>query len=247
MSTKITADYWNMRGETYSRSWKSEAKKRLSRLEIDFVHQAVELAAKNNLEHQPLRVLEIGVGTGRIAETILNNNIEYYGTDISQTMVDYCTSKFSNNAKVRCLLVHDILYPVPRDFGSFDVVIAMRVLAYSKAWQEELANIHQAMNVGGYLVFSFPNRYSSIKITRFVFKGATPTHDLSYKELTDGLRKIGFHDFEIIGFARLFDLLYDWCNSKFSTNILYAIENILRFILGSRFLTRLFYIRCKKI
>ncbi|MFZ5366160.1 MAG: class I SAM-dependent DNA methyltransferase [Patescibacteria group bacterium] len=241
---KKIARYWDKRGETYSQSWESMAKKRLSELETDLIERVIK-SRKKALRNERLKTLDIGIGTGRITRAVIRDNVEHYGTDISKTMVDYCQGKFRNNPKIRKLIVHDIVNPLPQSWGEFDVITAIRVLSYSPRWQEELYHLYQSMKLGGFLVFTFPNKYSSTFISR-LRKRQIGGYEVSIKELEQALRKIGFSEWNIRGFTRLLDTFYDLCNSKLSTDILFAVEKILSWIFGKTLFVRLFYVTCKK-
>lgn len=243
---KKVANYWNKRGETYSKSWHSLAKKRLSNLETDLIEKVIRLREDDNRNKKDkLKTLDIGIGTGRITEVILKHNTVHYATDISKTMVKYCREKFKNNSKIREIIVHDVLTPLPRKWGKFDVITAIRVLSYSSKWQEELNNLYQVLKPGGFLIFTFPNKYSSVFISHLKRRSIDGC-EISIRELRNALRKIGFSSWNIVGFNRLFDSFYDLCDSKTSADILFMIEKMLSFIFGKTLFVRLFYVTCKK-
>lgn len=245
MENQKTKEYWNKRGETYSRSWQSVAKKRLSKWETDLVRWAVESASKK-FSGRPIRTLDIGVGTGRISEAVLGGDVEHYGIDISQTMVGFCREKFKDNSKVKQLAVHSVLDPLPKNWGKFDVVTAIRVLSYAPEWEKELRHIYEALNPGGVLVFTFPNKYSSALLPKIFLKKETPGYDTALGELKKTVERVGFSDCKIVGFSRLLDTFYDWCDSEVSANILLTIEKFLGLILGPTLFVRLFYVSCRK-
>jgi len=242
-----TANYWNKRGKTYSRSWQSLAKKKLSKMETDLVEEVVQLRQEKTKRNK-LKTLDIGIGTGRITQEIIKYKVEHYGTDVSETMIEYCKEKFRENSKIKELIVHDILTPLPSRWKKFDVITAIRVLSYSSKWPEVVCNLYKSMKPGGFLIFTFPNKYSSMFISKTILwrKKQTPYCDVSKKELEKVIKKIGFSEYKITGFFRLLDIFYDWSDSKNSTRVLFSIENMLDLLLGKTFLTRLFYIICKK-
>jgi len=249
MGTKIvdqkTADYWNKRGETYSISWQSVAKKRLSKLETDLIRRAVGLASKNS-DGGRIKTLDIGVGIGRISEAVLEHEVEHHGIDISQTMIDYCGEKFKGNDKVRQLAIHDIVNPLPEGWGKFDLVTAIRVLSYTPLWRKKLRNIYEAMSPGGVLVCTFPNKYSSILVPKTFLNRELQGNEISCSELKKAIEKAGFSEYRIEGFSRLLDVFYDWCDSEFSANVLFGIEKVLGSVFGPNLFARLFYVTCKK-
>jgi len=244
MESQKTAEYWNKRGETYSVSWQSVAKKRLSKLETDLIRGVLE-SLSEKFAGRPLKTLDIGVGIGRISEVVLDYNVEHYGIDVSQTMVDLCRERFQGNPKVKRLTVHSILDPFPEEWGKFDVVMAIRVLSYTPEWRKELSDIYEALNPGGVLVCTFPNKYSSILLPKLLLKRDLPGNEITYGELRKALEEVGFSEIKIRGFSRLLDVFYDWCDSQFSANVLFTIEKVLGQIFGPTLFTRLFYVVCK--
>lgn len=245
--THKVAHYWNMRGSTYSRSWQSLAKKRMSKMETEFVHKAIA-TLKNKSKKDPIKVLDIGIAIGRISDEILKHNVELYGTDISKTMIDFCRRKYVNNKKVKKIQIHDIQIPLPKNLGEFDLVTAYRVLSYNPVSNlpRQLTNIYNAMNVGGKFIFTFPNRYSTMFIPKLLSKESRLGYELDYKTLVSLIENAGFSEYQIVGFTRLLDTFYDRSNSKIATNILFGIEKIFSIIFGKRLFVRMFYIACIK-
>jgi len=241
------ANYFDQTGAAYSNAWVPVAKQRLSSLELSLVNKSVDISQAAN-PGVALKALDIGVGNGRIGEVLLGRGLNYYGIDISQTMVDFCNKKFAGNSNLKQIIVHDIINPLPADWNNFNLVTAVRVLSYSSLWQDTLENIYQAMVKNGVLFFTFPNTYSTMWITK-IFKRNKHVgtyQSVSYKQIVKLLQKIGFSDIQINGLNKLLDTLYDKCDSKWSAGLLFLVEKILRLILGGKFLTREFYIICKK-
>lgn len=239
------ADYWNKRGATYSSAWQSKAKQRLSKLETGLIRRAID-SRQEDVGGEKLKTLDIGAGTGRISAAVLECDVEHYGTDISQTMVGLCRERFAGNPKVKEFRVHNILGPLPKEWGSFDLVTAMRVLSYTPEWREELKNIYEALNPGGILVCTFPNRHSSILLPRLLLQRELPGNEVTYRELKDALHEVGFSQVKIVGFSRLLDTFYDWCDSRISSGVLLGVEKFLGLLFGPTLFVRLFYVVCKK-
>lgn len=245
MNTNKVASYWNKRGKTYDRSWQSVAKKRLSELETDLVEQAIVKVSKHTGKKR-VKVLDIGVAIGRICDTILKHQVELYGTDVSQTMIDYCQKKYRGNKEVKQFKIHDIHQPLLKDWGKFDVITAFRVLAYTPYLQVELANIYSAMNPGGVLIFTYPNKYSSALLPKMLYSKNRLGYEMSLSELKAIVEKAGFSEYSIVGFSRLLDTFYDKSDNQFLANLLFVIEKFLSIILGPTLFARLFYVTCKK-
>lgn len=243
-STKQVAVYWNMRGETYSRSWSSVAKKRLNSMELKLITNLVKSQIK--AKSKPIKVLDIGIAIGRISNELLKYKVELYGTDISKRMVDICKKRFNKNRKVKKLTIHDIHHKLPEDWGKFDLVTGIRVISYSPQWKKELKNIYTAMKPGGFLIFSFPNRYSTHMVSTKLRKVKLDGCETTLEELNKVTRSIGFSNTRITGFSRLLDSFYDWADTNFLSNCLFFVEKILERILGKTLFVRLFYVVCQK-
>lgn len=239
------AGYFNKWGEAYSNAWVPVARQRLGRFETDLVRRAIELTLKN-FGNERIRTLDVGIGTGRITKVFLDYNVEHYGIDVSSVMVDHCREEFGGSEKIKCLEVYDIVNTLPDDWGKFEVVSAMRILPYTPQWREALKNVYRALKPGGVLVFNFPNKYSSTALSKIIVGRKNRSYGSSYGELKQILTEIGFSKVEITGFARLLDVFYARCNGKVSADILLAIEDFLRKILGPTRLARLLYCVCRK-
>ena len=245
MNQEVAA-YFNKEGGNYSGAWKSVAKKRLSDLEVVLVRQAIEKARKNFDEGQ-IKTLDVGIGTGGISEVVLEYDVGHCGIDISQTMVSYCREKFKNNQKIKRLAVHDILNPLPDDWGRFDLVTAIRVLSYTPLWQTAIRKIYEAMTPSGVFIFTFPNRYSSMLLSMMLpGRKQLGRMTCSNRELRRTLKNIGFSECRITGLNKLLDTFYDRCNGDASASVLFAIENLLSSVFGESLFAREFYVTCKK-
>jgi len=239
------AAFYNDHGTGYSDSWSSVAKQRHSAFEKSIVVQAIQNAQALLSSGRRVRVLEIGCGTGRIAEAILAEDVAYYGIDISSEMVSICENRFSDNQNVT-FAVYDIANGLPTEWGTFDVIVAIRVLYYTGTWQANIRQAYSLLNDGGYFVFSFPNKYSSTIVPKIVFAHDHVDYQTDYKELHKLVLDSGYSEVAITGYARLLDTFYDLCNSITSSRFLHAIERMLRGLLGNTFLARMFYVTCKK-
>jgi len=245
-ANKPVKNFYDRCGEGYSRAWASLSKKYIDRFETKLIRKAVEKATKSKGDKR-IKVLDVGIGTGRIASVLLKDNVKYYGVDISEKMIKICKKRFKGNKKIKALTVWDIASSFPNEFGRFDLITAVRSLYYTNAWRKTISQARARLNPGGIFFFTFPNRYSTSLLPRLLFKKrGVKSYQTKYSELEDVIKKAGFSDYEIRGYAKLPDTLYDFCNGNYSTTILILFENILRFSLGETFLARMFYVTCKK-
>lgn len=240
------AALFNEKGGKYGEAWSSLAKNRLSKQEISFILSAIESFFRNNTI--PIKTLDVGVGIGRISQPISKLNVEHYGLDISEAMVGFCREKFKGNNKVKEIIVHNISEPLPRSWGQFDVITAIRLLSYTKDWSKKMENLYSALKPGGVLIFTFPNRRSLMAVTSLKWgnKGEVGSQMVTRGELRKALREAGFKKFHISGMNKLFDFLYDVCDQKIPANILFGVEKMLDILFGKTFLTREFYVVCIK-
>ncbi len=238
--SSIVADFWNKRGETYGRSWRSVAKRRLSNWELDLVKQAF------NNKKKAIKTLDIGIGTGRVSDEIIRHQVTHYATDISRTMIDYCRNKYKNNKRVKLLKVHDILKPLPKNWDKFDLVTAYRVLSYYPQLTTILKNIRCSMNDGGILIFTYPNIDSMVAVPKLINNKGWLGNEIHYNDLVKIVRDAGFSECRIVGCSRLLDTFYDWSDNRLAADVLFASEKILKLIFGPTRFVRLFYVICKK-
>lgn len=239
------ANLFDQRGEEYAQAWVPLAKQRLGEFEAAVVRGAIARAQPKNPARR-LKVLDVGVGTGRIAQILLENEIDFYGVDIAPAMVELCRKKLAGNENLRDLRVQDILDPLPVEWGQFDLVTAVRVISYTPLWREALRRIYEILASGGVLMFTFPNRNSTALVAKAFLGNEYKGFEVTYRDLQTLLKEIGFVDVQITGFARLLDTFYDRCNSRFSAGLLIDIEKFLRALLGPTRGARLFYVTCRK-
>ena len=143
------------------------------------------------------RVLEIGIGTGRIALPLAAHVKAYYGIDLARPMMD----------KLRAKQTDEPIYPIEGDAtqlpfasGSLDAVTAVHVFHLIPAWRDVLGEITRVLRPGGVLVHGWNGRLllddlqnvwnEATKETREV-PGAVP-HDWRDQFLSDnGWRAVG--------------------------------------------------------
>lgn len=233
-------NYWNNIGINYSNTWKSKTRKAMAEREMDFINYYL-------VKYKPKKILDIGVGTGRILENLLKNTPNYseiYGIDLVNEMVSFCKQKYKNSKKIKLIKVCDISKENINIQESFDFITAIRVLKYNKNWQEILKKIFNKLNKNGLLIFCMPNHNS---INRFV-KHKIPTYRSTSGELKQILKKVGYKTIEIKSFSKLPDILYDYLfpNCYLYAKIIIIFEKLFEFMLGKTFLGRILFISAIK-
>ncbi|KAK2603263.1 hypothetical protein N8I77_009734 [Diaporthe amygdali] len=115
------------------------------------------------LSHKrPLRILEVGAGTGSATSKILKklgkaNVAKYTYTDISASFFQQAKEEFkewSSSGVMDFKVFNAELDPGSQgfDLGSYDVVVAFQVLHATKRMDETIANCRKLLQPGGYLV-----------------------------------------------------------------------------------------------
>jgi len=98
------------------------------------------------------RVLDVGCGTGRYTEWLLEHGAQVTGFDASPKMLAHARERVGGRAE---LILHDLNDPL--DFvesDSVDLVLATLVLDYVEDWAPILTEFRRVLRIDGTLVFS---------------------------------------------------------------------------------------------
>lgn len=102
---------------------------------------------------RPARFLEVGIGTGRIAEPFVGAGCRYTGIDASPAMLARCREKLPSALREdRLSLVRGDMKRLPFANGVFDVVIAASVLRAARPWQAVAAEAARVLIRPGLIV-----------------------------------------------------------------------------------------------
>ncbi|WP_376743860.1 SDR family NAD(P)-dependent oxidoreductase [Ensifer canadensis] len=129
---------------------------------VDYVRYRV--ASKGG---RPLRILEIGAGTGGTSSKVLprllpwkDNIEEYCYTDLSKSFLFYARDTYGPDAPFLRTEILNIEEPVTAShphadkLGSYDIVIAANVLHATRNILQTMRNVHAFMRTGGALVLN---------------------------------------------------------------------------------------------
>ena len=95
-------------------------------------------------------ILEVGVGTGRIARPLLKRNLEVFGVDISIQMMTRFRQLVRPGSPMPYLFQADACQ-LPFRSNSFTTVLSVHVFHLIKEWQQALAEMLRVLRPDGYL------------------------------------------------------------------------------------------------
>jgi ubiquinone/menaquinone biosynthesis C-methylase UbiE len=105
------------------------------------------------------RILEVGVGIGRLTPILVERSIEYVGVDIVPSFLRRARGKFKQETRNRWV-VADIRNP-PFSEAAFDTAVMIRVYNFLADPESVLAGIRRLLAPGGNLVLTY-NPHPSI-------------------------------------------------------------------------------------
>jgi len=94
------------------------------------------------------RVLEIGIGTGRIAKPLLASSLRVCGIDLSRAMMSRLIETLPLGAPIPQLAQADAAH-VPLCTGVFDAVVAVHVFHLIPDWRSALDEVLRVLKPGG--------------------------------------------------------------------------------------------------
>ena len=128
-------NYWAKRAAQYNKtSWvKNE----------DLIESFLAMLPKQNFDS----ILEIGIGTGAVAEIVANKIGHLTGIDISQEMISQI-----NNPEITAVMgdAHNLLF----DDNTFDLIYMRNVIHYIDNPELSFSEVYRCLKKGGYFLFS---------------------------------------------------------------------------------------------
>jgi len=138
---------------------------RISKIETGFVSERVQHG----------RVLEIGAGTGRITQILVQQCEEVLAVDISSKMLSILQDKIQSSKLITAKL--DLFeIAMLKDYGKFDSVVAIRLLPHLQNISEALNIMRGAVHTSGSLIFDLWNSIGYISVGRKLLRRAGKVH-----------------------------------------------------------------------
>lgn len=172
------------------------------------------------------KVLEIGIGSGKLIKYLDRSKSIYYGLDIFD--VSPLASKYGN--------IHLFIASatdIPLTDSSMDYIISTEVLEHIKDMKRVIREIHRICKNKGLLLVSIPNNFSY----KYVKKGPHPEHinNWSYKAFIEQLspyfklregRMNGFWIPLFTSSKYSFQIPFSHMNEYYNSNFFYVFENV---------------------
>lgn len=177
--------------EDYARRFKGEVGAYFLEVQARAVAQCL-----STYGNKTLQILEVGGGHGQITESLLKAGHEVW----IQGSADECFGRVKGYEAAYPGRVHFLRSPIwniPKQDSSFDVAIALRLLAHVERWKELLAEM--ARLVRGGLILDYPARSALNALSPLLFgvkkriEGNTrPYFSYSGRELEQELQTLGY-------------------------------------------------------
>jgi len=154
--------------------------------------QRREIARKAVARAVNPRVLDVGCGSGRVAETLFSADIgEYVGVDFSAPMLELAKERLAQHSDQVTLLCGDFM-TVELD-GPFDIITVLGVFDYIEDPHRFIRRLGELCR--GTLVASFPSWdwiKGPVRHIRYQWLNSCPIYDYTQKEVEVILKDCGF-------------------------------------------------------
>jgi len=168
------------------------------------LHHRRKLAADDVRAHPDARVLDVGCGSGRVAEELLDAGAAaYVGIDFSEPMLDLSRQRLARFGD-KVTLVKGDFHEEPLE-GPFDVIVALGLFDYIDEPHVFARRMHELCADGGEVVASFP-RWSWLKgpvrKVRYEWINDCPIFNYTERELRMMFGAAGFSKVEVLRATR---------------------------------------------
>jgi len=164
--------------------YRKESMRRGHKLECDFIRGSIGRGS---------RVLEVGCGTGRITNVLLETAESVTAVDISGEMLKVSRSKLGRRNNLE--LIHSDLFQLENrlPLRTFDTVVCMRVLPHIRDVDSALETLTHFMSPGGQVLFDLWNDHSLLGLGRNLLRRRhrIPTYYHRYDQMLQLIQSAG--------------------------------------------------------
>jgi ubiquinone/menaquinone biosynthesis C-methylase UbiE len=172
--------------------------------------------------------LEVGVGTGRLTNELLERAGTVTAVDISEKMLEKVRAKYldAKNLNLRSVDAH-ALDRIP-GYGSFDAVVSMRMLPHIEDIIGVLQLLRDAAKPSGTVIVDFWNRHSYVHWRKR--RSSVYNHYVTYSEAVEMIRLSGLQlvSIEGAGFQNPLNLDLEFMGRTALKRIAYSLIAICR-------------------
>ena len=179
------------------------------------------------------RVLDAGMGTGRVARALADRGARVVGVDLTPEMLSRCRSRAPEASAV----IARVGAPLPFADESFDDAVCIRVLKYFGEWGAAFEQFRRVLRPGARLVVEVANARSS---ARWGYPGRPITFS-TVAESQRLLRYAGFVPIALDPGTRVPYPFYQRAGER-TTAVLDAVEGAAGRLLGGATLARSFFV-----
>lgn len=117
----------------------------------------IEVLIRETASTQGLKILEIGVGTGRMAIPMARRVGRLVGADLSLQMMEQLQAKISRTSLKVDLTKADVVR-LPFPDGCFDTIYAVHVLHLVNGWRDAVREAKRTLKSGGHFAVNWHRR-----------------------------------------------------------------------------------------
>ena len=126
---------------------------------VNSVHRTIILGMQENWKNE--KILELGVGTGRVTLMIAKRGAVVTGIDSSPTMLEKTRNKLGERElNERIQLINASVYSLPFKNCCFSGCVSINVFSHLPNYENVILEVSRVLKPGGFFVANYPNLIS---------------------------------------------------------------------------------------
>jgi ubiquinone/menaquinone biosynthesis C-methylase UbiE len=126
----------------------------VGREELGNLEVNLKFLGESGLLRAPMKVIELGCGTGSLCQALYQKGIDIAGCDVSQVAIDHGQKKYPH---LNLSVVN--AEQLPWQDGTCDAVLSFDVLEHLYNPDGHLTEVYRVLKPGGYYLFQTPNKW----------------------------------------------------------------------------------------